>query len=53
MIDEEPLAEGDGWQDWPAFHRVATTDRGRIRFLVIPPGRDGHGAGQGPPGRRA
>ena len=38
VIDEEPLAEGDGWQDWPAFHRVATTDRGRIRFLVIPPG---------------
>ena len=38
VIDEEPLAEGDGWQDWPAFHRVATTDRGRIRFLVTPPG---------------
>ena len=38
VIDEEPLGEGDGWQDWPAFHRVATTDRGRIRFLVSPPG---------------
>ena len=38
MIDEEPLGEGAGWQDWPAFHRVATTDRGRIRFLVTPPG---------------
>lgn len=38
VIDEEPLAEGDGWQDWPAFHRVATTDRARIRFLVTPPG---------------
>ena len=38
VIDEEPLAEGEGWQDWPAFHRVATTDRGRIRFLVTPPG---------------
>ena len=38
VIDEEPLGEGDGWQDWPAFHRVATTDRGRIRFLVTPPG---------------
>jgi hypothetical protein len=38
VIDEEPLGEGDGWQDWPAFHRVATTDRARIRFLVSPPG---------------
>ena len=38
MIDEEPLGEGEGWQDWPAFHRVATTERGRIRFLVTPPG---------------
>ncbi|MDT4994163.1 MAG: hypothetical protein QOH97_4055, partial [Actinoplanes sp.] len=38
VIDEEPLGEGDGWQDWPAFHRVATTDRARIRFFVNPPG---------------
>ena len=38
VIDEEPLGEGEGWQDWPAFHRVATTDRARIRFLVTPPG---------------
>ena len=38
VIDEEPLGEGEGWQDWPAFHRVATTERGRIRFLVTPPG---------------
>ena len=38
VIDEEPLGEGEGWQDWPAFHRVATTSRGRIRFLVSPPG---------------
>ena len=38
VIDEEPLGEGDGWQDWPAFHRVATTDRARIRFLVTSPG---------------
>jgi hypothetical protein len=38
VIDEDPLGEGEGWQDWPAFHRVATTDRGRIRFLVTPPG---------------
>src|SRR5262249_36374210 len=38
IIDEEPLGEGEGWQDWPAFHRVATTTRARIRFLVTPPG---------------
>jgi serine/threonine protein kinase len=38
VIDEQPLAEGEGWQDWPAFHRVATTDRARIRFYVAPPG---------------
>ncbi|MGH3902702.1 MAG: BREX system serine/threonine kinase PglW [Pseudonocardiaceae bacterium] len=38
IIDEQPLAEGEGWQDWPAFHRVATTDRARIRFFVTAPG---------------
>jgi serine/threonine protein kinase len=38
VIDEDPLSEGEGWQDWPAFHRVATTDRARIRFLVTEPG---------------
>jgi len=38
VIDEDPLSEGDGWQDWPAFHRVATTDRAKIRFLVTEPG---------------
>jgi hypothetical protein len=20
IIDDQPLADGDGWQDWPAFH---------------------------------
>ncbi len=38
VIDEDPIGEGDGWQDWPAFHRIATTRRARIRFLVTPPG---------------
>jgi serine/threonine protein kinase len=38
VIDEEPLADGDDWQDWPAFHRVATTERARIRFYVVRPG---------------
>ena len=53
VIDEEPLGEGDGWQDWPAFHRVATTTRARIRFLVTPPGATSVTPGGGPPGRRA
>ena len=53
VIDEDPLGEGDGWQDWPAFHRVATTERGRIRFLVTPPGATATDPGQDPPGRRA
>lgn len=38
IIDEQPLAEGEGWQDWPAFHKVAGTERARIRFYVTPPG---------------
>ena len=38
IIDEDPLGEGDDWQDWPAFHRVATTSQARIRFLVTSPG---------------
>nr|WP_246300095.1 BREX system serine/threonine kinase PglW [Actinopolyspora biskrensis] len=38
VIDDEPLGDGDGWQDWPAFHRVATTDRYRIRFHMPKPG---------------
>lgn len=38
VIDEEPLAEGEGWQDWPAFHKVTATRRGRIRFSISAPG---------------
>lgn len=38
VIDDEPLGDGDGWQDWPAFHRVTTTDRSRIRFYIPSPG---------------
>ncbi|MGH3516401.1 MAG: BREX system serine/threonine kinase PglW [Haloechinothrix sp.] len=38
VIDDEPLGDGDGWQDWPAFHRIATTDRYRIRFHLPTPG---------------
>ena len=38
VIDEDSLGEGSGWQDWPAFHRVVSTNRARIRFLVTAPG---------------
>jgi serine/threonine protein kinase len=38
IIDEEPLDEGEGWQDWPAYHRVAHERHARVRFLVSPPG---------------
>lgn len=38
VIDDQPLGERDGWQDWPAFHRVTTTDRYRIRFFIPAPG---------------
>ncbi|BBU22943.1 BREX system serine/threonine kinase PglW [Mycobacterium xenopi] len=35
IIDEQPLADGDGWQDWPAFHHVDTERHARIRFYTI------------------
>jgi serine/threonine protein kinase len=38
VLDDEPLADGDGYQDWPACHRVVMTDRARIRFFITPPG---------------
>lgn len=38
LIDDEPMADGDGFQDWPASHKVVTTDRYRIRFFVSRPG---------------
>ena len=38
LIEDAPIAEGDGYQDWPAFHRVAMTERARIRFFVPAPG---------------
>ena len=33
----QPMAEGDGWQDWPAEHKV-TRESARIRFFVPKPG---------------
>lgn len=38
VIDDQPLAEGEGWQDWPAHHKIASTERARIRFFVSRPG---------------
>lgn len=35
IIDEHPLADGDGWQDWPAFHHVDSERHARIRFYTI------------------
>lgn len=34
IIDDQPLADGDGWQDWPAFHHVDTERHARIRFYT-------------------
>lgn len=38
VINSEPLGHGDGWQDWPASHKVTTTNRYRIRFHISKPG---------------
>lgn len=38
IINNEPLGHGDGWQDWPATHKVTTTSRYRIRFHMTKPG---------------
>ncbi|MDT0212472.1 BREX system serine/threonine kinase PglW [Rothia sp. ARF10] len=38
VIQDQALAEGDGWQDWLASHQVAHQERARIRFQVTPTG---------------
>lgn len=38
IIDEQPLADGDGWQDWPAFHHVDAERQVRIRFYLTSQG---------------
>jgi serine/threonine protein kinase len=38
VIQGEPVAEGDGWQEWLASHKVLQTDRARIRFQLTAPG---------------
>jgi len=45
IIDEQPLADGEGWQDWPAFHHVDTERHARIRFYTVgqfAPSADSH-----------
>ncbi|WP_328825385.1 BREX system serine/threonine kinase PglW [Tomitella gaofuii] len=34
IIDDEPLGDGEGWQDWPAFHHVDAQREARIRFYL-------------------
>ena len=38
VIQDQPIDEGEGWQEWMASHRVSHRQRGRIRFQVLPPG---------------
>ncbi|RVW03217.1 BREX system serine/threonine kinase PglW [Rhodococcus spongiicola] len=38
VIDEHPLGDGEGWQDWPAFHHVDMERHARIRFYLPRPG---------------
>ena len=35
VLDEHPLADGEGWQDWPAFHHVDGERHARIRFYTL------------------
>ncbi len=38
VIHNEPVDEGDGWQEWDASHKVSQEERGRIRFQIAAPG---------------
>jgi serine/threonine protein kinase len=38
VIQGEPVAEGDGWQEWEASHKFVQTERARIRFQLVSPG---------------
>lgn len=38
VVDEQPLGDGEGWQDWPAFHHVDMERHARIRFYLPRPG---------------
>lgn len=38
VLEGAPIAEGDGWQDWLATHRVSAAERVRIRFQTVASG---------------
>lgn len=38
VLEGGAIAEGDGWQDWLATHKVSQTERRRIRFQTLPSG---------------
>jgi len=38
VIEEALVGEGEGWQDWRAYHHADQTQQARIRFRVPPPG---------------
>jgi serine/threonine protein kinase len=38
VLEGGAIAEGDGWQDWLATHKVSQTERRRIRFQTLPTG---------------
>lgn len=38
VIEESLAGEGEGWQDWRAYHGVHQTQHARIRFRITPPG---------------
>lgn len=51
VIDEQHLGDGDGWQNWPAFHHHVDMERqARIRFYLPKPGAtsaEGHAPARG------
>ncbi len=36
VIQDGAIAEGEGWQEWEAYHRVVQQRSARIRFQVVP-----------------
>ena len=38
LLDQQPLEDGPGWQDWLATHKHLRDQRRRIRFRVAPEG---------------
>lgn len=38
QIESRPIADGEGWQDWPAIHGLDPDRKARIRIFAAPPG---------------